>query len=91
MQCYSRKLENALVKRLDSFPLLSPRDNTKLRELSNLLLELLAPKNEGYLLDLAYLDTPGGIKLILEKLSAGQQNKWQSDFPFFIHVDFVYG
>lgn len=48
-------MENALFKRLDSFPHLSPRDNTKLRELSDLLLELLAAKNEGYFPGLAYL------------------------------------
>lgn len=55
--CYATPeiVENALFKRLDSFPHLSPRDNTKLRELSDLLLELLAAKNEGYFPGLAYL------------------------------------
>lgn len=45
-ECYATPeiVENALFKRLDSFPRLSPREKTKLRQLSDLLLELLAAK-----------------------------------------------
>jgi hypothetical protein len=39
-------------------------------------MELLAAKNDGYLPGLAYLDTPRGIKPIVEKLPTGLQEKW---------------
>lgn len=96
-------VENALFNRLDNFPRLSARDNTKLRLLSDLLMELLAAKDDGYLPGLAYLDTPRGIKPIVEKLPPGLQEKWLSvgskykehhrtTFPpFSFFVDFVYG
>lgn len=77
-ECYGtpEMVENALFKRLDSFPRLSAKDNVKLRELSDLLMELLAAKDDGYLPGLAYLDTPRGIKPIVEKLPPGLQEKW---------------
>ena len=77
-ECYGTPeiVENALFNRLDNFPHLSARDNLKLRELSDLLMELLAAKNDGYLPGLAYLDTPRGIKPIVEKLPTGLQEKW---------------
>ncbi|XP_037095236.1 uncharacterized protein LOC119115110 [Syngnathus acus] len=104
-ECYGAPeiIENALFKRVDDFPHLSARDNTKLRLLSDLLMELLAAKNDGYLPGLAYLDTPRGIKPIVEKLPSGLQEKWlgvgskykeryRTSFPpFSFFVDFVYG
>lgn len=77
-ECYAtpKVVEDALFKRLDSFLRLSAKDNIKLRELSDLLMELLAAKNDGYLPGLAYLDTPRGIKPIVEKLPPGLQDKW---------------
>ncbi|XP_068506561.1 uncharacterized protein [Syngnathus scovelli] len=104
-ECYGAPeiIENALFKRVDDFPRLSARDNTKLRLLSDLLMELLAAKNDGYLPGLAYLDTPRGIKPIVEKLPSGLQEKWlgvgskykeryRTSFPpFSFFVDFVYG
>lgn len=77
-ECYGspEMVENALFKRLDSFPRLYPKDNVKLRELSDLLMELLAAKEDGYLPGLAYLDTSRGIKPIVEKLPPGLQEKW---------------
>jgi hypothetical protein len=69
-------IESALFKRLDNFPRLSPKNNTKLRELADLLMELLAAKGDAYLPGLAYLDTPHGINPIVEKLPSGLQEKW---------------
>lgn len=59
--------------RLDNFSRFSARDNTKLRELSDLLLEILAAKNYGYLPGLTYLDTTRGIKPTAEKLPTNRQ------------------
>ncbi len=64
MLCYpGRVIESALFTRLDNFPRLSPKDNVKLRELADLLMEILAAKGDAYLPGLAYLDTPRGIIL----------------------------
>lgn len=77
-ECYATPevVENALFKKLDSFPRLTNRDNVKLRELGDLLLELQVAKDEAYLPGLAYLDTPRGVKPIVEKLPPGLQDKW---------------
>lgn len=69
-------IESALFKRLDNFPRLSPKDNVKLRELADLLTEILVAKGDAYLPGLAYLDTPRGINPIVEKLPANLQEKW---------------
>lgn len=104
-ECYgtAEMVENALFKRLDSFPRLTAKDNAKLRELSDLLMELLVAKNDGFLPGLAYLDTPRGVKPIVEKLPPGLQEKWLttgSRFkeqhrvtfpPFSFFVDFIDG
>lgn len=63
-------------KRLDNFPRLFPKDNTKLRELADLLMELLAAKGDAYLAGLAYLDTPRSINPTVENLPANLQEKW---------------
>lgn len=62
-ECYAMAevVENALFKKLDSFPRLTNRDNVKLRELGDLLLELRVAKDEAYLPGLAYLDMPRGV------------------------------
>lgn len=102
-ECYATPeiVENALFKRLDNFPRLTAKDNIKLRELSDLLMELLAAKNEGHLPGLNYLDTPRGVKPVVEKLPPGLQEKWLSTGsrykeeqnvifpPFSFFVDFV--
>ncbi|XP_054872108.1 uncharacterized protein LOC129350233 [Amphiprion ocellaris] len=77
-ECYvtPEVVENALFKRLDNFPRLTNRDNVKLRELGDLLLELQVAKDEAYLPGLAYLDTPRGVKPIAEKLPTSLQDKW---------------
>ncbi|KAL1254895.1 hypothetical protein QQF64_012956 [Cirrhinus molitorella] len=77
-ECYATPevIESALFKRLDNFPRLSPKDNVKLRELADLLMEILAAKGDAYLPGLAYLDTPRGINPIVEKLPVSLQEKW---------------
>lgn len=79
-ECYATPevIESALFKRLDSFPRLTSRENIKLRELSDLLMELLSAKDDGYLPGLSYLDTPRGINPIVEKLPINLQEKWLS-------------
>lgn len=72
------------------------------RDLSDLLMELLAAKSDGYLLGLVYLDTPCSTNPIVEKLPAGLQDKglltgaWYKEehrviFPPFSFINFVYG
>ena len=62
-ECYATPevIESALFKWLDNFLRLTSRENIKLRELSDLLMELLSAKDDGYLPGLSYLDTPWGI------------------------------
>lgn len=57
-ECYATPevTESTLFRRLDSFPHLSQKDNIKLRELSELLIELLSAKEDGYLPGLSYLE-----------------------------------
>ncbi|KAG5277426.1 hypothetical protein AALO_G00117470, partial [Alosa alosa] len=102
-ECYATPevIESTLFKRLDSFPRLTSKDSTKLRELSDLLMELLSAKADGYLPGLSYLDTPRGINPIVEKLPQNLQEKWLSTGsrykeqqrvfypPFAFFVDFV--
>ncbi|XP_026036546.1 uncharacterized protein LOC113029762 [Astatotilapia calliptera] len=72
----SEVIEASLFKRLESFPRVTPRDNHLLQELADLLLELEAAKNEGYLPGLSFLDTPRGINPIVEKLPHTLQESW---------------
>lgn len=101
-ECYatSEVIENSL-RSLDSFPCLSLKENVKLRELGDLLMELLSAKADGYLPGLSYLDTPRGVNPIVEKLPPNLQEKWLSSGsgykeqyrvcfpPFAFFVDFV--
>nr|XP_054596974.1 uncharacterized protein LOC129163443 [Nothobranchius furzeri] len=72
-------IEGALFAKLDQFPKIGPRDNIKLRELSDLLLEINSAKEEGYLNGLSYLDTARGIGPIVEKLPYGLQDRWMME------------
>ena len=76
-ECYATPevIESALFKRLNNFPRLTSKENIKLRELSDLLMELLSAKEDGYLPGLGYLDTPRGINPIVEKLPPNLQEK----------------
>lgn len=71
-------VEHSLLKRIEEFPRISNRDNVRLRELGDLLLELEYAKEGGYLPGLAYLDTSRGVNPILEKLPFSLQEKWIS-------------
>lgn len=77
-ECYAapEMIEKSLFHRLDSFPRLNNKDNVKLRELGDLLLEIQGAKEDGYLPGLLYLDTSRGISPIVEKLPYWLQEKW---------------
>ncbi|KAL1021415.1 hypothetical protein UPYG_G00013000 [Umbra pygmaea] len=79
-ECYGAPevIENVLFHKIEDFPKLSNKDNHKLRELSDILLELEGAKSEGYLPGLAYLDTPRGVNPIVEKLPFSLQEKWRA-------------
>lgn len=59
-ECYVAPeiIESSLFKRLDSFPHLTSKESVKLRELGDLLMEVLSAKADEYLPGLNYLDTP---------------------------------
>ncbi|XP_047671761.1 uncharacterized protein LOC125145112 [Tachysurus fulvidraco] len=77
-ECYAAPeiIERSLFQRLDSFPRISVKDHIKLRELSDLLMEIQGAKEDGYLTGLSYLDTSRGIAPIVDKLPYGLQDKW---------------
>ncbi|XP_040908610.1 uncharacterized protein LOC121191510 [Toxotes jaculatrix] len=79
-ECYGTPevIEDALLKKIEHFPRLTNKDNVKLRELSDILLELECAKEDGSLPGLAYLDTARGVKQIVEKLPFNLQEKWAS-------------
>ena len=94
-------IEQALFNKLESFPKFTTREPQRLRELTDLLLELEAAKRDGSLPGLSYLDTSRGVNPIIEKLPHNIQEKWISfgsrykrdhhvSFPpFSVLVDFV--
>lgn len=102
-ECYGAPeiIEAALFQRVDSFPKISSKDYSKLRELSDLVMELESAKVEGDLPGLAYLDTARGVNPIVQKLPYSLQEKWlslgssykqkhQVPFPpFAVFVDFI--
>lgn len=49
-------VEHSLLRRVEDFPRISNKDNVRLKELGDLLLELDYAKEEGYFPGLAYLD-----------------------------------
>ncbi|XP_076862530.1 uncharacterized protein LOC143514793 [Brachyhypopomus gauderio] len=71
-------IEDALFKRIETFPKITHQDYSKLIKLSDLLSELLAAKDEGDLPGLAFLDTARGINPVLRKLPCNLQEKWAS-------------
>ena len=62
-ECYGSPglIDSVLFEQVNHFPKQSNRDHAKLRELSDLLMELLSAKEKGDLPGLAYLDTARGI------------------------------
>lgn len=71
-------VESSLLRRLETFPKISNKEWKKLRELGDLLMELLVAKSEGVLLGLACLDTARGIASIVQKLPFSLQDKWMT-------------
>lgn len=71
-------IENALLKKLEEFPKISNKDNEKLWELGDLLLELEAARKDGFLPGLSYLNTPRGVNPITQKLPYNLLEKWIS-------------
>lgn len=70
-------VEKTLFTRL-KFPKVSAKENLKLRELADLLMEVHYAKEDGYSPGLSYLDTARGIEPIVTKLPYGLQEKWIS-------------
>lgn len=54
-------VEQALFSKLENFPKVTTKDPQRLRDLADLLLELQAAKEDGYLASLSYLDTSRGV------------------------------
>lgn len=50
-------IENAPLKKVGDFPQISAKENQKLRELGDILMELEAARADGYLPGLSYLST----------------------------------
>lgn len=77
-ECYgsSEAIEDALLKKIEDFPKLTNKDNARLRELGDLLLELQCAKADGALPGLAYLDTARGVRPVVEKLPFNLQERW---------------
>ncbi|XP_039462343.1 uncharacterized protein LOC116328883 [Oreochromis aureus] len=77
-ECYGspEAIEDALLKKVEDFPQLTSKDNVKLQELSDILLELQCAKQDGALPGLAYLDTARGVRQIVDKLPFNLQEKW---------------
>lgn len=72
-ECYAAPevVEKALFTRLDKFPKVSAKENLRLRELADLLMEVQCAKEDGYSPGLSYLDTARGIEPIVTKLPYG--------------------
>ena len=85
-------IENALKRKLDSFPKISPRDPKRLYDLLDILTEIESIKeNPRYAILLSYFDSSSGVTPIINKLPYGLQEKWisqaakykkQFDVPF---------
>ncbi len=71
-------IEKSLFDRIDSFPKIGNRDVKMLRELGDLLQEVVSAKHEGYLPGLLYLDTARGVVPIVDKLPHSFQEKWMT-------------
>ncbi|XP_075431502.1 uncharacterized protein LOC142468808 [Ascaphus truei] len=79
-ECYSNPeaVEDSLFKRVDSFPKITAKDYSKLRELGDLLQELEFARKDHSLTGLNVLDSARGVRPILEKLPYNLQERWIS-------------
>ncbi|XP_034547118.1 uncharacterized protein LOC117818374 isoform X1 [Notolabrus celidotus] len=94
-------IEDALLKKIDDFPKITAKDNHKLRQLGDTLMELEAARADGYLPGLMYLNTSRGVSPIVQKLPYNLQERWitvgsrykeqhrVSYPPFSVFVNFV--
>ncbi|CAE1306091.1 unnamed protein product [Acanthosepion pharaonis] len=78
-KCYGspEAIKDSLFERIHRFPRVT-RDYDRLRELSDLLTELQAAKDDGDLPGLALLDTARGLRPIVEKLPPTLRDQWTS-------------
>jgi hypothetical protein len=65
------------LNKLKDLPKIGFRDNKKLQELGDLLLELQCAKNDGGYRGLRILDEPAYIKPVIVKLPGDIQSRWQ--------------
>ncbi|CAB4036588.1 Hypothetical predicted protein, partial [Paramuricea clavata] len=65
------------LNKLKDLPKIGFRDNKKLQELGDLLLELQCAKNDGGYRGLRILDEPAYIKPVIAKLPGDIQSRWQ--------------
>lgn len=70
-KCYAAPeiIEKSLYQRLDNFPKFSKKENAKIRELADLLMQVQCAKEDG---------TSRGIEPLVVKLPYGLQEKWIS-------------
>lgn len=102
--CYGspEAIENALLEKLEDFPKIANRENHRLREVEDILLELEAAKVDEFLPGLNCLETSRGITPIVQKLPNSMHDKcvslasrykeshWTSYPPFSFFTKFVY-
>ena len=65
------------LAKLNSFPKIGFRDNKRLQEFGDLLLELQCAKNDGGLKGLKILDEPAYLRPVAAKLPEDLQGRWQ--------------
>ncbi|XP_075431592.1 uncharacterized protein LOC142468854 [Ascaphus truei] len=71
-------VEDSLFKRIESFPKITSKDYSKLRDLGDLLQELESARKDHSLIGLNALDSARGVRPILEKLPFNLQERWLS-------------
>lgn len=64
-----------LLRKVEDFPKISAKENHKLRELGDILMELEAARADGYLPGLSYRNTSRGVSPIVQKLPSNLQER----------------
>lgn len=77
-RCYGspEAIESTLFKRIEDFPKIPSRGYQRLREFSDLCMELQVAKAEGDLPGLSYLDSARGINSLAQKLPYELHERW---------------
>ena len=65
------------LEKLKTFPKIGNRENKRLQEFGDLLLELQSVKNDGALRGLKILDEPAYLRPVVTKLPDDLQGRWQ--------------